>query len=158
MSKKDSTQVYKIILFAVAALGFLALAFTAYKYVISNSTTSYSFADFLGHMGKDGAVGASGRNTAYTFFEWTSLIALICLGANAALALISFILEGLSVKAMKVFSIVGTLLTLVALICGYVYLSGINPLIGNYALGFAPWFMLIVSALHTLVLFYAFRK
>ena len=88
--------------------------------------------------------------------QYIILFALIAFGILCVLAVLSFIFEGLSVKLSKVVAVVAVLLSIAAIICGYIYVGKVDT--SSFALGFGPWYLLIISAVHAIVTFFAFRK
>lgn len=157
MAKKNNSMIAKLIMFVVAGLGFLTfiMNFVTAKNVDSALTGS----DILQDIGKAGT--ESTAMAALTVLQYVTLFAIIAFGILCVLAIASFVFEGLSVKLSKVVGIIAILLAIVAIICGYVYVGEINNGIGGlvgYSLAFGPWYLLIISAVHTLVTFFAFKK
>lgn len=159
MAKKNNSMIAKLIMLVVAGLGFLTfiMPFTIGK-LTENTVTGSTLLEEIGNMGTDSTAAA-----AHTVLQYVTLFAIIAFGILCVLAVLSFVFEGLSVKLSKVVAIIAVLLAIVAIICGYVYVgkapsgSGLGISYG-FTLGFGPWYLLIISAVHAIVTFFAFRK
>ena len=158
MAKKNNLMIAKLIMFVVAGLGFLT--FIMNFITAKNLDTALTGSNILEDIGKFGT--ESTAMAAYSVLQYVTLFAIIAFGILCVLAIASFVFEGLSVKLSKIVGIVAILLAIVAIICGYVCVGEMSGSIGGhsigYSLAFGPWYLLIISAVHTLVAFFAFKK
>ena len=154
MSKKQSSAIAKLVMLIVAGLGFLTFVMPFFSTKVPNSTIPGSdILKDIGEFGTDSTMAAS-----VTVLQYATLFAIIAFGILCILAVLSFVFEGLSVKLSKVVAIIAVLLAIVAIICGYVYVGEANSILSNATLSFGPWYLLIISAVHAIVTFFAFRK
>lgn len=154
MSKKQSSAIAKLVMLIVAGLGFLTFVMPFFSSKALNSTIPGS--DILKNIGESGM--ESTLTSAFTVLQYATLFAIIAFGILCVLAVLSFVFEGLSVKLSKVVAIIAVLLAIVAIICGYVYVGEANSILSVATLSFGPWYLLIISAVHAIVTFFAFRK
>ena len=156
MAKKNNSMIAKLVMLIVAGLGFLTfvMPFFSSTSKILNKTTTTPGSDVLKDIGKLGT--DSTMTASLTVLQYVTLFAIIAFGILCVLAVLSFVFEGLSVKLSKVVAIIAVLLAIVAIICGYVYVGEFG--LSAVTLSFGPWYLLIISAGHAIVTFFAFKK